>query len=368
MTATGARVDPRLEPAPAPDTGWVPPRPARRRWHAAVPVAVALAVLLLAEGAVRANRSRLVDPQVWPSPELQKKHTQITSRAAAGRRTDVVLVGDSMMDAAGDPDGLARALPGTTFYNASIAGMTLPVIATWTTRVVQPKLRPKVVVIGFSSNELNPRALAPESGVEAYRGSRAVRAAEGTGSAVDRADAFLRERSMLYRYRDSLRRPLAKPKVNTGVFDPELTASGHDLAFAHLKYLQGGGPGHANLVNQGVIAALQGFSVNPENVEILMEMIRGVREQGARVVLLAMPVTADLVRFHPNGDGDYQAAMQAFARAAERTGATFLQAGVWDRFLFADPVHVNAAGANALTTWLAPYVQQEAAKADREGP
>lgn len=341
---------------------------AARRWHGLVPIVVALAVLFVAEGAVRANRSRLAEPQVWPSPELQKKHAQIDGRAKAGRRSDIVLVGDSMMDAAGDPDGLARALPGTDVYNASIAGMTLPVIATWTTRFVQPKLRPKVVVVGFSSNELNPRALAPESGVEAYRASRAARAAEGTGSVIDRADAVLRERSMLYRHRDALRRPFAEPKVAKAVFDPELTASGHDLAFAPLKYLQGGGPGHAELVNQGVIAALQGFSINPENVEILADMIRRIREQGARVVLLAMPVTADLVRFHPNGDADYQAAMQAFAGAAERTGATFLQAGVWDRFLFADPVHVNAAGSSALTTWLAPYLQQEAAKADRESP
>jgi hypothetical protein len=366
MTTT----EPGLEavPAPAPDRSWTPPPRPRRRWHGLVPIVVAVAVLMVAEGAVRANRSRLVDPQVWPSPELQKKHTQITQRAAADRRTDVVLVGDSMMDAAGDPDDLARALPGTGFYNASIAGMTLPVIATWTTRFAQPKLRPKLVVIGFSSNELNPRALAPESGVEAYRGSRAARAAEGTGSVVDRADALLRERSMLYRYRDSLRRPFGEQEVAKAVFDPELTASGHDLAFAHLKYLQGGGPGHADLVNQGVIAALQGFSINPENVEILMDMISGIREQGARVLLVAMPVTADLVRFHPNGEADYQAAMLAFAGAAERRGATFVQAGVWDRFLFADPVHVNAAGSSALTTWMAPYVQRELAKAASEGP
>lgn len=340
----------------------------RRRWYGLVPIVVALAVLLAAEGAVRANRSRLDEPQVWPSPELQKKHAQITRRAASGRRTDVVLVGDSMMDAAGDPAGLGKALPGTEFYNASIAGMTLPVIATWTSRFAQPKLRPKVVVIGFSSNELNPRALAPESGVEAYRSSRAARVAEGTGSALDRADAFLREKSMLYRYRDSLRRPFGQEKVEAAVFDPELTESGHDLAFAHLKYLQGGGPGFANLVNQGVIAALQGFSVNPGNVEILMEMIREIREQGSRVLLVAMPVTADLVRFHPNGDADYQTAMAAYKDAAERTGVTFVQSGVWDRFLFADPVHVNAAGTNALTTYLAPFINEELVKAGREGP
>jgi len=339
----------------------------RRRWIGVVPLAVALVVLLLAEVAVHLGRSHLVEPRRWPSPELEKKYDRIGALASSRLLPDVVLVGDSMMDAGGDPATLAQAAPGIPVYNASIAGETLPVIADWTTRIVMPRLHPKVVVVGFSSNELNPHSLDPQTGVAAYRGSRVVRAAEGIGSPVDRADAFFREHSMLYRYRSSLRHPFnegAGPKV----FDPMLTPAGHDLAFANLGYLQQGGPARAQAVVQGVVGALQGFTVGGRNVTILEDMIRSVRRQGARVLLVAMPVTAELISFHPLGAADYQRAMDAFAGAAERSGATFLQPGTWPNRAFADPVHLNGVGAARLTAYLAPLLQQEAAKASSTGP
>lgn len=339
--------------------------PARLRWRGGrrpagvVPLVVAVAVLALAEIAVGAGMARLDEPKAWPTPELQKKFAQIEGRPRAGRRPDVVLVGDSMMDAGGDPAALARELEGEQVYNASIAGETLPVIADWTTRIVLPRLAPKVVVIGLSSNELNPSALAPESGVGAYRASRVVRAAEGRGSPVDRADAFLRKHSMLYRYRSSLRHPFTGEVVDPNVFDPELTADGQDLAFTKLGYLEKGGAAQAQAVIQGVIAALRGFTVGLENITILQEMIRVSRARGARVLLVAMPVTADLIAAHPKGEADYAEAMEAFAGAASRSGATLLQPGVWPTPLFADPVHLNGLGAAQFTAYLAPFVQQE---------
>ena len=274
-----------------------------------------------------------------------------------------MLVGDSMMDAGGDPAALVRAVPGVTVYNAAIAGETLPVIDEWTNRIVMPRLHPKVVVIGFSSNELNPRALDAISGVAAYRASRVVRAAQDTGGVIDEADALLREHSRLYRYRSALRRPFTRDVDDPNVFDPELTPEGQDLAFASLGYLQAGGPAQAQLVIQGVTAALQGYVVGTENVTILQEMIRSIRRQGARVLLVAMPVTEALVRYHPRGAADYQDAMDAFAGAAERSGATFVQPGIWPEDLFADPVHVNALGAERLTSYLAPLVEREVAQA-----
>lgn len=364
MTAPGTGE----EAAARPPVRERPPRHRHRGWGGILPIACALVVLLLAEGAVRAGRSSLVEPDAWPSPELQKKYDQIGHLAASRRRPDVVLVGDSMMDAGGDPAGLRLAVPEASFYNASLAGNTLPVVADWTTRIVQPRLHPRVVVVGFSSNELNPRVLEPGSGVGAYRGSRVVRAAGGRGSPVDRADAFFREHSLLYRYRGSLRRPFATRVVDPDVFDPGLTADGQNTAFSDRGYLERGGPAQAQVVIRGVTAALEGFNVNLENVTILQEMIRAVRRAGARVLLVAMPVTADLIASHPRGDTDYQAAMSAFSGAAERSGATFVQPGVWPNAVFADPVHLNAAGAARLTAYLAPLVEQEVAQARLDGP
>ena len=83
-------------------------------------------------------------------------------------------------------------------YNASVAGETLPTIADWTTKVVVPRLHPKVVVVGFSSNELNPSVLAPAQGLGAYQHSRAARTDDAAAAVSPhdgeprRPDVFLR--------------------------------------------------------------------------------------------------------------------------------------------------------------------------------
>jgi hypothetical protein len=315
-------------------------------------VLVALAVLLLAEGAVRVGRAHLAAPDAWPSPELQKKYDQIVARAASHQPTDVVLVGDSMMDAAGDPAELAAAGGPSAIYNASIAGETLPTIADWTTKVVVPRLHPKLVVVGFSSNELNPAVLLPGAGYAAYRRSRAAQAARGTGDLVDRADAFLRQWSYLYRYRDSLRFPLGRGNPGA-TFDPALTVNGHDLAFVNQGYLAGS-LAHAKTIVIGVLAALRGFKVGPDNVAILQNMLAALHRQGVAVLLVAMPVTADLVSLHPGGAPTYNGAIATLGTIAQGSGAGFAEPGVWPISDFADPVHLNGVGTARFSAYLAP--------------
>jgi hypothetical protein len=328
--------------------------PPRRRRALGVPLAVAVAVLVLAELAVRLGHSHLAAPSAWPAPELQKKYDQIVAREKSGRRTDVVLVGDSMMDAAGNPVGLAADGAGVTIYNASVAGETLPTIARWTTKVVVPRLHPKLVVIGFSSNELNPSVLLPSQGLAAYDHSRAAQAAQGTGDWVDQADAFLRQWSYLYRYRDDLRHPFTKPLA--GVFDPTLTATGQDLAFSAKSYLEGT-PAQARITIDGVIASLVGFRVGAQNMALLSGLISTLQAKGIQVMLVAMPVTDDLVSFHPNGAADYQRAIAAFTAIAQAHGAQMAIPGIWPIADFADPVHLNGAGTILFSQYLAPLLR-----------
>jgi len=320
-----------------------------------VPVLVTLIVLLVAELAVRAVHSHLPVPSAWPSPELQKKYDQIESRVSSHQSTDVVLVGDSMMDAAGDPGALNADGVNQSIYNASIAGETLPTIAQWTMKVVVPRLHPKVVVIGLSSNELNPASLDPATGIAAYDASRAARAASGTGSVVDNADAFLRKWSYLYRYRNSLRHPFGQPA--TGVFNPTLTATGRDLAFADKQYLQYNTPAQARQVVVGVIDALAGFTVGPKNVAILQGLMTSLHSQGIQVLFVVMPVTADLVSFHPGGAPDYQKAVAAFISIAQHSDARIAIPGIWPTTQFADPVHLNQAGTTEFSQYLAPLLR-----------
>jgi len=330
-------------------------RPRRVRRLMPWPVLVAVIVLVAAEVGVRLARPSLdVPASQWPAPELEKKYDRIQTLSRLHAHPDVILVGDSMMDAAGDPDALDAAT-GLTVYNASVAGETLPVIAEWTTKVVVPRIPPRTVVIGFSSNELNPSVLAPAAGVAAYRASRAVRAAEGIGGPIDRADDWLRQHSMLYRYRVSLRHPLTTPTKQVS-FDPALTATGQDRAFYSQRYLQVGSAAQAQAEVNGIIAALRGFTIGPKNVAILQDLIARLRQQGIAVLLVAMPVTQDLITLHPGGAGDYQRAMDTFATIAQRAGATFVQPGVWPTTMFADPVHLNGAGSTRFTKYLAPLL------------
>jgi hypothetical protein len=336
-----------------------------------VPIIVALVVLLLAEVAVRVGKSSLATPSAWPAPELQKKYDQIVARAGSAQGTDVVLVGDSMMDAGGDPAALVAAGSAARVYNASVAGETLPTIAEWTAKVVVPRLHPKVVVIGFSSNELSPAVLAPSLGLSAYRHSRAVRDAEGTGGVIDRADGLLRRTSMLYRYRSVLRNPLSLGGTVAGsaggIFDPKLTGDGQDLAFTGQQYLAQGGVNQARLVIGTIIATLEGFTVGKDNVAILQGLITNLRRQNIQVLLVAMPVTADLVSFHPAGAADYQRALASFGSIAQASGALLAVPGVWPINEFADPVHLNGAGTVHFTKYLAPLVRQAAGSARSTG-
>lgn len=326
-----------------------------RRRGAGVPLVVAVLVLLLAELTVRVAHTHLAVPSAWPSPELQKKYDQIVARESKHQPNDVVLVGDSMMDAAGDPEALVADGAPASIYNASVAGETLPTIAQWTEKVVVPRLHPKVVVVGFSSNELNPASLAPATGIFAYDHSRAVRAAEGRGDIVDRADAFLRQWSYLYRYRNDLRHPLGQPAAP--VFDPALTASGEDLAFFDQHYLEGS-PLHVRQVIAGTIAALHGFRIGPQNATILADLFMSLRKHGITVVFVIMPVTSDLVGFHPHGAADYHNAVTAFTAIADDTGAQVSVPGIWPTTDFADPVHLNGVGTALFSRYLAPLLRQ----------
>ncbi len=155
------------------------------------------------------GHSALAVPSAWPSPELQKKYDQIVARAASGQSTDVVLVG-RLHDGRGRRPGRASRPPGPTSASTTprSAGETLPTIAEWTTKVVVPRLHPKVVVVGFSSNELNPERAGPGPGLRAPTstpgrcGPPRASAACSTGPTPSCGSW-----SFLYRYRASLRHP-----------------------------------------------------------------------------------------------------------------------------------------------------------------
>ncbi len=91
---------------------------------------------------------------------------------------------------------------------------------------------------------------------------------------------------------------------------------------------------------------------------MLKKMITILRGQAIEVLLVAMPVTADLVSFHPAGAADYQRAMSSFMSIAASSDAVFAEPGVWPTSEFADPEHLNASGAVRFSRYLAPLLRQ----------
>ena len=110
-------------------------------------MAVVLAVLLVAELAVRLAAGHLPSPQRWSAPEIQHKADQLAGWTAHNARPDVVIFGASMADDGLDPAVIDRALgKGRAAYNASLVGTPLDSIVLWAERHVVPSLHPDVVV------------------------------------------------------------------------------------------------------------------------------------------------------------------------------------------------------------------------------
>jgi len=63
------------------------------------------------------------------------------------------------------------------------------------------------------------------------------------------------------------------------------------------------------------------------------------------VLVVKMPATAHYVTLHPRGRLDDDTFGQTLRREAAAAGSTFLDLGVWPDAQFADPAHLNGAGA-----------------------
>jgi lysophospholipase L1-like esterase len=105
--------------------------------------------------------------------------------------------------------------------------------------------------------------------------------------------------------------------------------------------------------------ALRQFRLGPAQVRTVRSLIADLTGDGRQVLVLATPVTADYVALHPNGAEDDRAFRDLLQRLAAETDVPFLDAGVWDRSLFADPLHVNRAGADRLTDMVRDAIDRQ---------
>lgn len=310
-------------------------------------VVICVALVVLAELALRLCAPLLPSPQVWPYPEVQSKAVEMSDLGRRGG-ADSVFVGSSIVDVGLDPaayDALGpRSRPA---YNAGLLAGSLGEIRVWAEDFVMPALRPSTVVIGVSPREFNG-ADATLAGIDdAFGASAEVRRVTGRETAMMAIDRRLRGISYLFRYRSLLRQPHQLwQSLNHPAPLVDLTDLGMETTMLERSHRP-----LTPLVSQQ-FSWLQSYRFGRARLAILTDLVRHLRGSGVRVVVLDMPASPDALALLPRHEKDYADFTQRVRAAVIEAGADYVESGIWPAELFVDPVHVNRAGATRLTRLL----------------
>jgi hypothetical protein len=312
-------------------------------------ILAATAVLLLAaEGVARALDDELPPLLRYHSYEADLKVDRMEELEDEGGAA-IAFVGTSLVYGI-DPATLPPSVDGRpSGYNAALASGIPTLVHPWAIRSVLPRLRPDVLVLGLTSYEVSddPAAVAF---TDAFLDSDGARDDGDDGSALDDVDRWLGERSALWEHRPALRDPstLLDALRGDGFELDGLTASLQPTGRPSFREtsrfedrLQPGG------------GDLSRWEIGTENVAAIRGLIRDATEAGVDVALVNMPVTAEYVARHPDGERDYEEYRAFLEDLAEEEAVPLVDAeGLSDHRWFADEVHLNLAGARALTPLL----------------
>lgn len=317
-------------------------------------VVVILVVLVAAELAVRLRSDVLAPHQVWFGPEMQFKSAQVAHLEDHGGAS-LVFLGSSSLDAAANPRFFTRTPTARPVYNASTGAGTLAMIDAWGRLFALPKLHPDVVVIGLTGRELNPNNPRGQDLEHNFALSPAVQHIEGTEDVLTAAERHVEDWSYLFRYRTDLRQPTYMAKMvglgnaaGPDAYAVRVAPDGHYLGFQDVSYT-------VNAKTPALFAA-QGFgnfTIGATQLATLRRLVAAAQSAGAKVVILDMPVSPDLISYYPQQQRTSEQVRAALAGVAAKTGADFLAPGVWPTKDFADPAHVNRIGSARLSRYLA---------------
>lgn len=336
-----------------------PPRP---RADTRSVLAVVLVLVLLAEAAVRVLEPALPTPAGWPDRAIATKVEQLDQRAADGC-TDVVFVGNSMARDDLVPGVFGRRDPaGRSAYNASLDAASPALLHRWVEDEVLPRTDPATVVVGVASFDVNDAASTPLAALRSYDDA----AYTAAGRLADVEAAFTRHVALV-RNREALRDP---PTVWNAVLDriegqdaerPGATGiagviapDGHGLSRRSLRF-----DGDRGAIERVRRQFLTPFRLGGRQVDALHDLLVTIEDHGADAVVLVLPVTDAYVDAHPDGAADVAAFRDALDTAVAGTDAVVVDAPSLPHSSFADPQHLNGAGADELSSRL-PTVLRDA--------
>jgi hypothetical protein len=349
------------EPIPVSEMSSRSPRTRRFRRRSAIAIGLVAVVLLGAEVTAQAIGTRLPKPLRWHSWEAQVKVDAMHKLRRAGG-ADFVALGDSMMNVALDPAKLVSTMPGDCFaYNASLSGVSPRIMQPWAERSVLPRLRPRAVLIGLQTFDLNEN--------EANRKRFLDRVVESPGaqhewfspSILDRVDAAVSRRSALYRDRTVLREPQILLRAVRKRVRPAL---GEARAVGELGEMRRRLNDHIvpdPRYDQRVRALLRGFRTGGTDWHALEGLLATIKKAGAHPYIVIMPVHPRYADLHPGGREGYLSAKRLLSTLASANGARIIDLDRLDEDrYFADLNHLNGAG----TEWFSTTLARELAKTE----
>lgn len=329
--------------------------------------AALVVVLALAEVGARAVSPYLPEPQLWTDDTTTVKVAQLDALDCA----DLVFAGNSMTRDGLDPVAFGAADPeGRRSYNASLDAATPALQERWVLDEVDPRVTPDGVVLGVSSFDLNDSAAIGQTALGAYDGAPLSR-----DDLFGRLQAPFIRASALFRHRNELRDPETlwdglgawrdgerRPRLGPDGIDGVLGPAGQGLSRQDLIYQPS--PLTERFAQNEL---LNDFHLGGEQTEAAAALLDGLAEREVDTALVVLPVTEDYVDLHPGGVAQHEEFLALVERIADEHGAEFIDLHdlAPDDSWFADTHHLNATGAEALSTALPGLLPEGFATGDR---
>jgi len=297
---------------------------------------IVLAVLLVAELIARVLAGGLPNPD-WNFAQTDRKVEEMQAMAAAGETADVVLIGNSSVNAAFVSEDLERLTGLDNFYNAGLDGSAIRQTEDWALNVVVPLTRPEVVVIGLTSRDLNDASSANAEVFDNYLTSRGRARFMGEETSGQRVQRTLSGVSALVQVSPFIRDPAALVTQ----YSPGNPDSGEFVL-----------PGEVYNLRPLDVArtrerALNDYTLGGIELESFGRLVDGLQAAGIEVVLVEMPFVAeDYLAMHPNGAADYDAYRATVESFASGRNLAYLDLTdyPWTTDEFYDFLHVNSTG------------------------
>jgi hypothetical protein len=310
-------------------------------WVVVALVGAVVVVVAAAELVLRHFRDRLHPLSVWQNWEMEHKVASIDALAATGG-VSVVAVGSSDVNAAVDPALLSDPSGDGLVFNAAVNGLSMEALERWVLRVIVPRLRPRVLLIGLGSHAFNRNNKVAAARYESLVTSPAWGDLVGRDGPGARLIAWADKHILLVRYRSYLgRRSLFQDSPTR-----RHTASRADGTLRALLLFRFRPYGSEERQLQTWNRVLASFEVGEPEIQSLARLIEGLRAADVVPVIVRMPYTTDWISIHPGVTADIEAYERALSQLVHDHGVIFLDAGAHFSSLegYADPVHLNGAG------------------------